>query len=72
MHQCGACICPHYYVAVQHQCTNVVHDGAVQHGRLAGLFKRYAGARGELEVWRQYNSKAKEHTTNMTIQFEAF
>ena len=65
MHQCGAGICPHYYVAVQHQCTNVVRYGAVQYG---GVFKRYAGASGGVGVWRQYNTKSKKHTANMTIQ----
>lgn len=68
MHQYGASICPHYYVAVQHQCTNVVRYGAVQYGGVAGCCLNYAGASGGVAMWYQYNKKASKLSSNMTIQ----
>ena len=68
MHQYGAGICPHYYVAVQHQCTNVVRYGAVQYGGAAGCCLNYAGASGGVGVWRKYHSNPKKVSANMTIE----
>ena len=65
------------------QCTNVVHDGAVQYVAVqyeAGCLNRVSGCEGVrcggavdvVYTQRFATIRSKKHSTNMTINLEAF